>query len=75
MILSNDRATRCTDFNTLPFAEKQSILCALIRGAADQWGEECMPAADIGDNRLFCMEQICDWVDSIAADPFAKENL
>ena len=54
-----------TDFNDLLHAEKQAIVVAALRACSEAWGEVCMPAADIGDNRQFVMEQLCDWVDQL----------
>lgn len=65
MKLNREKYSEATDFNGLTHSEKQAIVTALIRGAAEQWGEVCMPAADVGDNRQFHMEQIADWIDQL----------
>ena len=47
-----------TRFNAHPHGEKRQIILAIIQGAAEQWGTECMPAADFGDN----MDEIYEWL-------------
>lgn len=70
MNLNTAKHPEVTDFNTLSHAEKQGIVTAALRACAEMWGEECMPAADAGDNRTFVMEQLCDWVDSFHTGQF-----
>lgn len=65
MKFNANKHPNATDFNSLTFEAKQAIVTAIIRAGAEMWGEECMPAADAGDNRLFVMEQIADWVDKL----------
>lgn len=51
-----------TNFNDLPLEEQRQVVLAIVQGAAEMWGTECMPAADIGDNRVFNMNEIYDWL-------------
>ena len=51
-----------TRFNALPHEEKRQIILAIVQGAAEQWGTECMPATDLGDNRVFNMDEIYEWL-------------
>lgn len=51
-----------SNFNDLTDEQQAEIVAAALQGAADQWGEECMPAADIGDNRVFQMKDLIAWV-------------
>ena len=52
----------CENFLALPFDEQKTILCAALRACAEMWGNECMPAADIGDNRVFDMDDLVAWI-------------
>lgn len=50
-----------TNFSRLTHEQKTSVVLAIITGAAELWGDECMPAADQGDNTLYSMDEIYDW--------------
>lgn len=54
-----------TSFAALSIEEQKKIVKALIDGAAQEWGDECMPATGIGDNRIFNMNEISAWIDSL----------
>lgn len=53
-----------TPFSSLSFEEQKTVLKAMILGCADEWGQECMPAAGSGDNRVFDLDELIDWVDA-----------
>lgn len=50
------------DFTTLKLHEKQEVVLAILSACEDQWGRECFAAADAGDNRLYDLQQIADWI-------------
>lgn len=50
------------EFTRLGFDEKRDIVIAIVEACKEMWGKECMPAADIGDNRVFDMDEIIDWL-------------
>lgn len=53
-----------SNFNRLTDEQKSSVVLAIVLGAAEMWGEECMPAADRGDNTVYNMNEIHDWLES-----------
>lgn len=57
------RAAGATDFNPLSHEEKQAIVVAALRLAAEQSGQYQHAAGFDTDSRIFDMEQICDWID------------
>lgn len=59
------RAAGATDFNPLSHEQKQTIVTAIIRGAAEQAGQYQHAAFFNGDNDIYDMEQIADWIDQL----------
>lgn len=49
-------------FHDLSEREKRETVIAIISAAAEMWGEVCMPRADLGDNRLYDLSIISEWV-------------
>lgn len=50
------------DFNSLPNHKKREIVVAALEACKEMWGTMCMPAADIGDNNEYDMDDIINWV-------------
>lgn len=54
-----------TDFNSLSFNEQKKVMLAVLAAGAGEWGDQCFAASEFGDNRLYDMTQLCEWVEAL----------
>lgn len=51
------------DFSMKPADHRLKIVLAMIDACTEMWGEQCMPGADIGDNEVYAMTDVRNYVE------------